>query len=186
VHRKWALTALLVASAALLAGCLNPGTVPVTPTLQNGTAAPGLWHTFGGTDCSWQRLRGLSGAPGDVIADSVPAPSGPRYVEIEGSDAGFQTQGCLSWVQADGPFDAPVGADANGQFGDGDYRVGRDIQPGTYESTQEPSCYWARLSGFTGEADDNTQVSFGFGHVVITADDVGFSTSGCGIWTKVA
>ena len=38
--------------------------------------------------------------------------------------------------------------------GDGTYRVGVSIEPGTYSSPGSDLCYWARLSGLSGELND--------------------------------
>jgi TolA-binding protein len=38
--------------------------------------------------------------------------------------------------------------------GDGTFVVGKDIQPGTYKSEGQDSCYWARLAGLGGGLDD--------------------------------
>ena len=56
----------------------------------------------------------------------------------------------------------------------GAYAVGTDIKPGRYQLSG--SCYWARLSGFSGEladiiANDNTDGPF---IVSILATDIGF------------
>ncbi len=77
--------------------------------------------------------------------------------------------------------------------GDGVYRVGIDIQPGTYRSGgpasgDVPLCYWERLSEFGARgiggiiANGSEQ-----GPAVVTIDrsDVGFRTSGCQAWSKV-
>lgn len=68
--------------------------------------------------------------------------------------------------------------------GSGIYLVGEDIQPGTYRS-EGSTCYWARLSGTSGEfndiiANDNVE---GTAYVSIAASDVAFETSRCGEWT---
>ncbi|MBT2547351.1 hypothetical protein J7I85_03245 [Arthrobacter sp. ISL-65] len=71
--------------------------------------------------------------------------------------------------------------------GDGTYRVGTQIKPGLYKSTGGSFCYWARLSGFSGNLSDikaNDIVS-GVAYVQILPGDVGFETSGCGAWTTV-
>jgi hypothetical protein len=39
-------------------------------------------------------------------------------------------------------------------IGDGTHRVPNDIAAGTYRSTGDGTCYWARLAGFSGELDD--------------------------------
>jgi hypothetical protein len=66
--------------------------------------------------------------------------------------------------------------------------VGTDVDAGTYKNSgakNQYGCYWARLSGFSGELDDiianeNTQNTV----VTIMASDKGFASSGCGTWTK--
>lgn len=67
--------------------------------------------------------------------------------------------------------------------GSGVYLVGEDIKPGTYRSDGS-QCYWARLSGTSGEfehiiANDNVE---GTAYVTIAASDVAFETSRCGEW----
>lgn len=69
-------------------------------------------------------------------------------------------------------------------FGDGTWRVGVDILPGTYRSTETTACYWERLSAFTGDlsailGNDNPG---GPAVVTIKATDVGFTSKSCGTW----
>ena len=72
-------------------------------------------------------------------------------------------------------------------FGDGDFVVGKDIQPGTYRTrVGSPGCYWARLKGFSGTvedviANDNTD---GPEVITIAASDMGFTSTSCGTWTS--
>jgi len=184
MHRTWKFAAMIVIGGIALAGCLNPGVRVVTPTLMKDGAAPGLWHTFGGTDCYFERLSDFSGQPSGTIA-SFSSPSGPRYVEIKASDAGFNSTSCLPWAAADGPFDKHIGA-VDGQFTEGDYRVGTDIEPGDYTASNDASCEWQRLSGFGLEdPDDIIDSGSGVGEVTIDAGDEGFRTWGCGTWTLV-
>ncbi len=73
-------------------------------------------------------------------------------------------------------------------FGDGTWRVGTDIPPGTFRLRTPPpgTCYWERLSGFGGTIDDiianglsnATQV------VTIAPSDAGFHSDGCGTWSS--
>lgn len=68
--------------------------------------------------------------------------------------------------------------------GSGVFLVGEDIQPGTY-STEGSSCYWARLSGVSGDFDDiisNGNLD-GPGYVTIAESDSAFETTRCGEWT---
>lgn len=186
--RGWKLIVGTAMAAVTLSGCLFAGTRVVTPTLQNGTASVGLWHAFGGTNCYWERLSGFSGS-GQILANNLSS-IGPQYVEIKAGDAGFNTSGCVPWVQADGVFDRKFPATASGQFpGDGEYRVGVEVPAGTYQATQGSGCYWVRESNF---ADENFGAGGGgiangldVGIVTISQTDVGFRSEGCGTWTKI-
>ena len=82
------------------------------------------------------------------------------------------------------PTEVPAGPATT--FGDGVHVVGVDIAPGTYRGSPSGSCYWARLSGFSGELDDiiandNSEAPI----VTISASDVGFESSRCGTWTRI-
>jgi hypothetical protein len=79
------------------------------------------------------------------------------------------------------PLTAP--APEPGTFGDGIWRVGTAVQPGTYRTPGGPSCYWARLSGF-GSTDYVIENGAGAGPQVATIDpgDLGFQSIGCGTW----
>lgn len=69
--------------------------------------------------------------------------------------------------------------------GSGTFLVGTDIQPGTYVSDDNSTCYWARLSGTSGEFGDiiaNDNVT-GRGIVTIAPTDVAFTTTRCSDWT---
>jgi hypothetical protein len=71
--------------------------------------------------------------------------------------------------------------------GDGIFLVGEDIEPGTYRGNVAGGrCYWARLSGTSGDFDDlitNDNVE-GPTVVTIAESDVAFETSRCGEWVK--
>lgn len=71
-------------------------------------------------------------------------------------------------------------------FGDGTWRVGRDIRFGTYRTTTyTDQCYWTRLSGFRHGLADVIASRIGSGYQVVTIQpgDRGFDSNGCGIWT---
>lgn len=80
---------------------------------------------------------------------------------------------------------APAGATITG---DGTYLVGADIEPGTYRNSGTESCYWARLSGTSGDFDDIITNNFGSGQQVVTIaeSDVAFETTRCGTWEKIS
>lgn len=70
-------------------------------------------------------------------------------------------------------------------FGPGTWKVGTDIAPGTYKASGD-LCYWARLSGFSGQLDDIIANGNGTGGqiiVTISEDDVAFESNRCGTWT---
>jgi hypothetical protein len=64
---------------------------------------PGAYETaggHGGRRCQWSRLKGLSAAPGDVLASG--SSDGPARVTILATDAFFQTKDCAPWRRAAG------------------------------------------------------------------------------------
>ena len=117
-------------------------------------------------------------APSDVIADNDAL--GPAIVTVAPSDAAFESDGCGTWSPA--PTSGPQAT----TMGDGTWAVGTDIVAGTYQATSTGSCYWARLSSFSGVADaviTDGDAAPGPFTVTISPDDVGFLSSGCGEWT---
>ena len=74
---------------------------------------------------------------------------------------------------------------ANTIPGDGTYRVGVDIRPGTYRSQGSNACYWERLRGLGGTVDDIIANGAGTGPqiVQIAPTDVAFKTQSCPTWT---
>lgn len=58
---------------------------------------PGVYSNDGGGMCYWERLSGLSGEFGDIIANGLP--DGQAVVEIAGSDTAFSSQGCGTWTR---------------------------------------------------------------------------------------
>lgn len=72
--------------------------------------------------------------------------------------------------------------------GDGTYLVGADIEPGTYRSAGTDTCYWARLSGTSGNFEEIIANNFGAGQQVVTIDpsDAALETTMCGSWEKIS
>ncbi|MFF4362508.1 hypothetical protein [Streptomyces sp. NPDC001604] len=73
--------------------------------------------------------------------------------------------------------------------GDGDFRVGSDVKPGTYRTTgnTDGMCYWERAKDAKGEMDsilanDNVR---GTGYVTVKATDKLFKSNGCKDWEAV-
>ena len=165
------------------------GITVIAPTsFGNGTRIVGVnigaglyrSNNTGATLCYWERLNGFGS--NNIIANDIGR--GPRVVAISISDVGFGSSGCALWVKVTGPITASPTA----PFTEGVFMVGTDIAAGTWQSNGTgTSCYWARLSNFSGNNDiiDN---SFGAAPAVVTiaATDAGFEASGCGIWTKIA
>jgi len=71
----------------------GPGTFAVGPQV-----APGRWRAEGGDLCYWERLSGLGGDLGELVASAgVP---GPTEVVLPPSDAAFRSFGCGTWRPA--------------------------------------------------------------------------------------
>jgi hypothetical protein len=156
-------------------------------TFDNGTfqvgkdIQPGTYRTRqGSANCYYQRLSGFTGAINQIIANN--STSNPAIVTIEASDKGFQSTGCGTWTK-----DLSQITKSKTTFGDGMYIVGTDLEPGTYKSSGETGCYYARLSGFGNTisdiiANDNTNAA---ATVTIAPGDKGFQSTSCGTWTKM-
>lgn len=73
------------------------------------------------------------------------------------------------------------------RFFSGDYRVNKDIKPGTYVAESDEAfdgCYWSRLNK-NGDIIQNYFINSGFrAQVTIRASDYSFSTERCGEWVK--
>lgn len=80
-------------------------------------------------------------------------------------------------------------APATPKYGDGTMTVGKDIPPGRYRGNLgSSSCYWTRLSNFTGDITSGTiasDLAAGPAIVDIAPTDVGFKSQRCGEWTPV-
>ena len=141
--------------------------------------APGIYAAAGGSLCYWSRLSGFGGSLGEIIANEVSG--GRTVVEIEPDDKGFETAGCGDWRPVP-QVTAPLSA-----IPEGTWLAGDEIPAGTYAAEGGDACYWARLSGFSGELGDVIANNFGAGKQVveIMSTDAGFSSGGCGAWTSV-
>lgn len=143
---------------------------------------PGTYRTRTGTaNCYYSRLSGFTGALDEVLANDNT--DNPAVVTISATDKGFQSTGCGTWTS-----DLSAITKSKTTFGDGEYIVGTDIAPGTYKSSGQANCYYARLSGFGGVlgevlANGNTDTS---AIVTIAAGDKGFQSTSCGTWTKMS
>ena len=73
---------------------------------------------------------------------------------------------------------------------DGTYRVGTDIEPGTYRSggtnpEGATDCYWARLSSLSETHIIDSNISTSPQMVLIQAGDKAFMTHSCLPWQKL-
>lgn len=142
--------------------------------------SPGTYRTRAATSCYWARLQGFGGSGNDILANSISP--GPAIVTILPTDKGFRSSSCGVFTQDISAITAsPVAP-----FGDGTYLVNTDVAPGRWRSDGAGTCYWARLSNFTGR--DHiiaNHIDKGPAIVEISPSDRGFNSSGCGMWTKI-
>ena len=142
---------------------------------------PGTYRSsITGSGCYWQRLSGFSGESADIIANEYT--DAISVVEIASTDAGFSTERCGTWTEAT----SAITSSTSSPFGEGVFVVGLDIGSGTWTSPGGDSCYWARLSGFSGNSDHIEANGFGGSNNILTikSTDKGFESSNCGTWTK--
>jgi hypothetical protein len=123
----------------------------------------------------------LGGTFGEIIANGNPA--GPEIITIAASDKAFNSTRCAPW-SADL---SAITADPSAPFGQGTYVIGVDVAPGMWRSSGGTTCYWQRMSGFSGSfseiiANENAGEST---IVTIGATDKAFTSTRCGTWTKI-
>lgn len=150
-------------------------------TFEVGTdIQPGDYRSDGATSlCYWERLSGFDGELASIITNGNLA---PEIVTVAAGDAGFTSQGCGDWYLLDETLpDAPATS-----FTDGTYAVGGHIEAGTYsaDGSADDICYYARLSSFSGGLDAIIANGNSPTIIEIAASDAGFTTNGCGTWTK--
>jgi hypothetical protein len=166
----------------------TPPPKPQFATFQDGTfivgtdIQPGTYRTRSGpSGCYFARLKGFGGSLDDILANENT--DAPAVVTIAPTDKGFESSRCGTWTN-----DLSAITKSRTSFSDGDLIVGTDIQPGTYRSTGQSGCYWARLQSFghtTGDvlANDNTDNP---AVVTIAPTDRGFEATRCGTWALVS
>jgi len=143
--------------------------------------APGTYRNSSSSGgCYWERLSGFGGSFDEIIANGLATYR--QVVTIKEMDTGFSSTDCGTWSQDL----SPVTESPTTPFSDGMYLVSVDIEPGTWRNDGSTNCYWARLSGFTGDFEeiianglsDDPQI------VTISASDAGFESNDCGMWSK--
>ena len=140
---------------------------------------PGLYRSDVNTNsCYWERLSGFSGSS-DIIENDIG--DGPRLVQIAPTDVGFKSDRCGTWREAVGAITSSQTA----SFGEGQFVVGLDIAPGTWRSSGTgTTCYWARLSDFSGDGILDNDLGPEPAIVTILPGDKGFESSRCGTWVR--
>ena len=131
--------------------------------------------------CYWERESGFSGSFNDVIANDI-RDGGPEIVTIDPSDAGFKSDRCGYWSNDLKALKSPSDPIPSGMW-----QVNLEVAPGTYSASPAESggsCYFERLSGFSGTFNDilGNGISSSSQIVTISGSDVGFATSGCTPW----
>jgi hypothetical protein len=142
---------------------------------------PGTYRTrHDKSGCYFARLSGFGGTVEEIVANELA--NGPAVVTISPSDKGFQSNNCDTWSS-----DLSAITSSKTTFGAGDFIVGTDILPGTYQNTGSTTCYWARLSGFGHTIDEvvANDISSAKAVVTVAANDAGFESDGCGTWDKI-
>jgi len=135
--------------------------------------------------CFWERLSGLGGTNAEVNGNDFIGAGAQVIVDIEATDLAFDSNDCGSWTRINNVTFLPVSAPV-----DGIWLVGDQVRPGTYQTVNSvTACYWERMESFSSESQDriaNDLVSSGRPTVQILPSDVGFNSSRCGQWTRVA
>jgi hypothetical protein len=70
-------------------------------------------------------------------------------------------------------------------FYDGTYRVGKNVQPGTYYVRNVEGCYWERTDNKGNTIDNNFVTGASRVEVTIQSSDYSFNSDGCGQWQPV-
>jgi hypothetical protein len=140
-----------------------------------------------------QRERETKAFEDDVAAiDERTAELDQRSASLDEREAELDTRsGELDTRQADlddreaAVTSAEADYEAGTIPGDGIYLVGTDIKPGSYRGNESGnSCYWARLSGTSGDFSElvTNGISEGPTVVTIASSDAAFETTRCGEW----
>ncbi len=147
--------------------------------------APGTYFANATAGCYWERRSAAGSAVSGIIANDFQSTDGRAVVTISARDRYFKTDAeCGSWTRL------VTGGGGASRVGNGTHVVGTHIRPGLYRSTSaSEGCYWARLSGFSGELDDIIENDFTYSapnYVRIGSTTRGFISSDCGTWRRVS
>ena len=155
------------------------------------TAGRGAWLVIGGIVVILLVVLGLilfgnsddvDTAADDPVVESAPPESTPP------DSAPTTTAPPPTSAPATTVSEPPAPAPRTSFEGEGVYRVGEDIAPGTYrQDGGSGPCFWSRLAELTGKSDAQIDSSLteGPSQVTIAGTDRFFQTHGCGTWNKV-
>jgi Glycosyl hydrolases family 43 len=180
-HRR-SLTALIgfVLGSVVLTACFGTGFHAVGTPLTSTQMPPGLWRSLGGDGCTWARV-----AAGGVTTGRNIRTAGPQYMQVEPGDVGTAIGSCFPFWQQPGGFARPL-VQPGSDFGDGDFLVGYEVNPGTYTASGGAGCTWAAVRGFHGRDSAGNNPDFirggSSGSAQIATGDYGFTSQGCGTW----
>ncbi|PFG18265.1 hypothetical protein ATK74_2849 [Propionicimonas paludicola] len=142
---------------------------------------PGTYVAPGGSLCEWDREdRGFS------VLGAGPNSDGQVIVTINPGDRYFYNRGCGTWRTFE-----PSAMKQMTYFIDGQFSVGPEIKPGTYETNWwNGECYWQTNSGFDGSRDDfiaDGRATYPHDpiRVVLDSSVTGFESRDCGGWYRV-
>jgi hypothetical protein len=187
--KRVTLAAVAVAVTGALSSCA-PNLVTfgngVTPVGTGpGQVKPGLYTTTVSL-CSWFRQTDLSpDTHKPLLGGHTGWGGGRQFVQLLPKDVGIDSQGCGKWV-------VPLATSYNGagtQAKTGEYRVRRDLLPGTYYTAGVTNrvCQWWRLRSFDGSTKSVIATAGNYGPMTVTIapTDVGFDNQNCGTWTRI-
>lgn len=131
--------------------------------------------------CYWERRNAPGNTFEGILANDFTT-GGPVIVTILSSDKYFDTRRCGSWAPL-----LTLGS-AKTTFGEGTFVVGSQIKKGTYRAPGGKACYWEGVSNFQGGFNpiiDNDFSEYEQQYVDVSSFK-GFTSRGCGTWTRVS
>ncbi|WP_148061239.1 immunoglobulin domain-containing protein [Frondihabitans sp. PhB188] len=153
--------------------------------------APGVYYTYPDQTgiCDYGRLR--SATPGDFVNDGDGLPfdtsvlNGQALMNVRAKDTYIETTGCGQWhrISSAGPARSIIP-------GEGMWKVGTQITPGTYQVTVPSNSYGCDF-GTLHDSEWNEINHEGFKHrgfiatLTVKSTDFAVKSYGCGTWTRI-
>lgn len=122
--------------------------------------------------------------PDDVYTEAGFAASSEQIPEINAALTLCPTHPyAKKWRQAVQRGQADANLEAQGRlFGEGTYRVGKEIKPGTYVTHDVDGCYWERQDSSGNTIDNYFTNGARRVQVTIRSSDYAFHSENCGQW----